>query len=465
MSAQAPQIPPEVAEAPANSSIAANYVVTLRDGELSAASLDAAKMCLVDWVGVCLGARDTPEAEILSRYVSLASGPGSAPLLIGGSGQALMSALINGTLSHCLDYDDTHIPTTLHASGPTWAAVMALGAERGAEELDLLTAFVCGFEVGASLGSRGLGVKLNSSGWHSTGVLGRISAASASAYLLHLKPESIEDALGLAATQASGFTASFGTMAKPFHAGKAAMDGILAAQMAEAGLTASKILLDSPKGMFATIFQDRRTVPDLGQLGKYPEIMQNSLKPYAACQLAHAPIDAARLLREKTDNKSIESITIDVHPLAVEIAGVQNARTPTEGRFSSAYCVALALKGYPIAPGDFTMERLSDPELVNLAARVSLRANPAVERTAAHLEALFTDGTSVRTVVEHAFGSIGNPMNWTHLESKFLSLVEPVLGSAKAAEMFSILQDFERKGSLTRSLTLIGELGRVGSGR
>ena len=441
-----------------NSALAARYVADLRDNELSAASLDAAKMCLVDWVGVCLGARNTPEAQILSRYAAHAAQPGPAPLLIGGSASTAVAAMVNGTLSHCLDYDDTHIPTALHASGPTWAAALALGSERGSNEQELLKGFVCGFEVGASLGSRGIGVRLNESGWHSTAVLGRVAAATTSAFLLGLASDSIENALGLAATQAGGLTASFGTMAKPFHAGKAAMDGVLAAQLANAGLIGSRTLLDDPRGLFGTIFQDRRTVPDLGQLGSYPEIMQNSLKPYAACQLAHAPIDAARMLRDKLGNRGVESITIDVHPLAVEIAGVKEPRTPTAGRFSSAYCVALALKRYPIAPEDFTIERLSMPELIELARRVSLRANPSLSRTAARLEATLADGTSLHAHIEHAFGSVGNPMDWAQLKSKFLSLVEPVFGSG-AAELYAALATFERPGSLACYTRFARDLG------
>lgn len=453
--------PPSSDRAISNSARAADYIVNLRRGDLSPESLDAAKMCLVDWVGVCLGARQTPEAAILSRYAARVPAPGKAPMLTGGSASAPNAALINGSLSHCLDYDDTHIPTALHASGPTWATVLALGAERETGEADLLKAFVCGFEVGASLGSQGVGVKLNESGWHSTAVLGRVSSASAASYLMTLAPEAIEDALGLAATQAGGLTASFGTMAKPFHAGKAAMDGIIAAQLAEAGLVASHALLDSPRGLFGTIFQDRQTIPSLEQLGKYPEIMQNSLKPYAACQLAHAPIDAALLLREKMGNKSVESIVIDVNPLAIEIAAVQNPRTPTEGRFSSAYCVALALKGYPVAPSDFSMERLADRDLMELAARVSLRAAPSVSRTAARLEARLSDGTSVHTNVEHAFGSVGNPLGWMQLESKFMSLVEPLFGAPATTEMYEMLKAFEQKGSFARYQSLVRGLNPI----
>ncbi|MEJ0022999.1 MAG: MmgE/PrpD family protein [Alphaproteobacteria bacterium] len=351
-------------------------------------------------------------------------------------------------------------PPALHGSGPTWAAVFALGVERDASEEDLLKAFVCGFEIGASFGSNGLGVRLNESGWHSTAVLGRIASATAASYLLRLAPDAIESALGLAATQAGGLTASFGTMAKPFHAGKAAVDGITAAQFAAAGLQASKTLFDSPKGLFGTIFQDRSVVPSLASLNTKSELLLNSLKPYAACQLAHAPIDAARLLREKIGNAAVESIKLQVNPLAIEIASVRDARTPTEGRFSTGYCVALAMYGYPVSPADFVPERLADRKLIDLAARVSMEGTNEVSRTAARLEAKLADGSIVKTDVEHAFGSVGNPMDWKQLELKFQSLVEPIYGD-NTATLYDLLANFERAGALKQFVSFANKLAPI----
>ncbi len=186
-------------------------------------------------------------------------------------------------------------------------------------------AFVCGFEVGASLGSQGVGVKLNESGWHSTAVLGRVSSASAAAYLMTLASDAIEDALGLAATQAGpdgffrhhGKTVPRGKGGDGRHHRRAARG-----RRADRVACAARLL----EGPVWHDLQDRQTIPDLNQLGKFPEIMQNSLKPYAACQLAHAPIDAALLLRDKIETSRSRSIVIDVNPLAVEIAAVQNAR-------------------------------------------------------------------------------------------------------------------------------------------
>src|SRR5207302_8049801 len=119
---------------------------------------------------------------------------------------------------------DTYVKAVTHVSAPVWAATLALGEEIGANERDLLAAFVGGFETASRLGS-GLGEAVTARGWHSTGVFGRLGAAAAGAALLRLDAERALHALGAAATQTGGLTGPFGTMAKPFHAGKAAMEG------------------------------------------------------------------------------------------------------------------------------------------------------------------------------------------------------------------------------------------------
>ena len=156
-------------------------------------------------------------------------------MLAGGHAAPVPAALVNGTLAHCLDYDDTHIESILHGSGPTWAAALAAGAQRNASERELLSAFITGFEVGTRVGNGGIGVRLNHSGWHTTCVLGRYSSAAAASALLGLDATQVKHALGIVATQVGGSTASVGTMSKPFHAGKTASDGVLAAELASQG--------------------------------------------------------------------------------------------------------------------------------------------------------------------------------------------------------------------------------------
>ena len=416
------------------------YIAGARDRALPADVLDEARKCLLDWTAVCVGAYDAPEAARLQQVMRTWHSQGQARMLWGGQSSAAVAALINGSLSHCLDYDDTHIPSVIHVSGPLWAALLAVGTARGCAQALLLRAFITGFEVAARIGDQGIGIRLNNSGWHATATLGRLAVAAGVAVLLGLDETQTAHALGLAATQAGGLTASFGTMAKPLHAGKAAMDGILAAELAQAGFEGATGVLDAHSPLLRTLLQDPELILQLAPFDAVWEIRRNSFKPYAACQLTHGAIDAARQARTVVAGRAIARMRVEVNPLAIKIANIRQARTPTEGRFSMGYCVALGLHGHAVTLQDFLPERLREPALQALADRLESVADETVSRTAARLHIELEDGSRITEWVEHAFGSIGNPLGWPELETKFLALVEPVTG--RAAELLRALRAF-----------------------
>jgi 2-methylcitrate dehydratase PrpD len=436
-----------------NADSIARFVVEHRHREYPAAVLDAARQCLVDWFGVCLGALTEPPAIAVHRIVSAWRSQGHARMLAGGHAAPVPAALVNGTLAHCLDYDDTHIESILHGSGPTWAATLAAGAERNASERELLSAFITGFEVGTRVGNGGIGVRLNHSGWHTTCVLGRYSSAAAASALLGLDVLQVKHALGIVATQIGGLTASVGTMSKPFHAGKTASDGVLAAELAAQGFEAAVDLLDSERGLMPTLFQDPSVAVRIADFGRTWEITRNSFKPYAACQLTHASIDCALKLGESIRGAEVVRIRAFVNPLAIKMAGHTNAATANEGKFSLAYTIALGLSGYRARLEDFMAGRLGDGRLRALAARVETIASDAIERTGARVEVTLADGRTLCEETQLAFGSVGHPMGWPDLEEKFLSLAEPVVGN-RASALFGVLRDF-KPGRLREAFDII----------
>jgi 2-methylcitrate dehydratase PrpD len=444
--------------AESQTAIAAHYVATARRRSYPPHVIDEAKKCLVDWTAVCLGAIGAPEAQAVSTVMQQWDSCGQARILSGGTASAAAAAMINGTLSHCLDYDDTHIPSVVHASAPLWAAVLAVSTARQLDEELALKAFITGFELAARIGDNGIGIRLNNSGWHATPTLGRLGVAAAVAVLLDLDEGQVSHALGIAATQAGGLTASFGTMAKPFHVGKTAMDGILAAELAAAGFEGAGQILDGPGGLIGTLLQDPSVKLEMAPFDTGWEILRNSFKPYAACQLTHGAIDAARAARAAVGDRRIENIRAIVNPLAVKIAGLRNASTATEGKFSMGFCIALGLRGHEVTTLDFTAERLNDALLVDIASRVEVVASDAVSRTAAQLEIQFSNGEKIVQTIEHAFGSIGNPMGWQELDNKFMALVSPVVsGEENAKALLDVLRNFEKAGSLARMFLLTGK--------
>jgi 2-methylcitrate dehydratase PrpD len=439
--------------------VVSRYVSGMAAREIDEGVLDEARKCLVDWVAVCLAAQGGEEARILRRVVEGWRAQGQAPLLCGGSTTAGLAALYHGTLSHGLDFDDTHIPSVIHVSGPVWAAVLAAGMARGVDERRMLRSFVTGFEVAARLGDGGVGVRLNQGGWHATPVLGRFGAASAVAAAWGLDEGQVSHALSLCGTQASGMTVSFGTMGKPLHAGKSALDAVLSVELAEAGYRGAEGILDERGRYLATLLQDPAARFAWTPFDAGWEIRRNSFKPYAACQLAHAAITGAHRVRSRIAGRRVVRIDAYVHPLAITIAGVKGARTPTEGKFSTAFCIALALAGHAVATGDFSEARLLDPALQDVASRVEMHAEDGIERTATRLEIELADGEKVVEDVKAAFGSIDAPMDWDALDGKFIALTEPLLGNA-AGELLQLLHRFEERGSAQRLFALARPMSR-----
>jgi 2-methylcitrate dehydratase PrpD len=423
---------------PPNARTIADYVARAPQRTDPQEVIEAARMCLADWLAVSLAARDDPTAAIVERAASRWDKGGRALLLRGGKAGALAAALVNGTLAHCLDYDDTHVASTTHFSGPLWATVMALGADIGASENRLIGAFVTGFEVGARIGD-GIGPAASALGWHGTGIAGRLGATAAAAALLGLDAERAAHALGLAATQVGGLTASFGTMSKPFHVGKSAMDAILSVELAAEGFRAATDLLEPAGGLAAALVQDRSAAIARIDFEGGPEILRNTFKFYAACLLAHPAIDCARALARQADAKHIASCRVEASPLAVQLASRREPATATEAKFSIPFCVALGLSGYPVGIGDFGAGTVRDPELRRLAAAVEIDEVAELPSTAAVLHIVLADGRTMRAA---ASSERDRRVSWDDLARKFVSTAETVLPPDRATALLGALRSF-----------------------
>jgi len=425
-----------------NSRAIAEYIAGSRGRALPDEVLEAARMCLVDWVGVATGAHAEPAGRVVRSAVNRWNAQGRSSLLLGGSSGPAMAALCNGTLAHCLDFDDTYVKANTHTSAPVWAAALAMGEELGASEREMLGAFITGFEVAARVGY-GLGEAVTARGFHATGVFGRIGAAAACAVLMKLGVQQTQHALGAAATQASGLTGSFGTMSKPFHAGKAAMDGVLSAQLAGDGFEAATELLDPGGGLDNAIIQDRAFGITPADFSSF-EILNNSFKPYAACHLTHPAIDAARDIGLALDQlDGVQAIHVAVGALAYQVTGEKSGHplTPLEAKFDLKYCVALALAGRPLSASDFADPLVSEPAIGRAVDRMETASSPALGYASASIEAVFRDGRRQRCDIAVAKGHPGNPMTWSDMRAKFEGLVEPVAGSS-TQDVFEGLKDF-----------------------
>jgi 2-methylcitrate dehydratase PrpD len=441
-----------------NGAVLGAYIAGAEARALPPEIADRARLCLADWLGVALGARDEAAGRIVRETVAGWSSRGRATMLFGPPAAAPMAALANGTLAHCLDFDDTYVRAVTHMSAPVWAATLALGEETAAAENAMLGAFVTGFEVASRIGD-GLGEAVTTRGWHGTGVFGRLGAAAAAAALLRLDAGRALCALGIAATQTSGLVASFGTMAKPFHAGRAAMDGIIAAKLAASGFTAATGLFEPGGGLDNALVQDGGAMLAPVDFAEW-NILANSFKPYAACHLTHPAIDAARALRPKiADPGAILAIRAEISELAMRVTGGKSGlpETPLAGKFDLKYCIALGLHGYDASAADFRDPWHPDPAICATARRVAPEINPEMGFASARLTLDLTNGNRLEKTIPVAKGHPGNPIGWDDMRLKFEALAAPLLG-ARAESLFDLVREFGRGGAVDEIRAILARL-------
>jgi 2-methylcitrate dehydratase PrpD len=387
----------------------------------------AAKRCLIDWLGVVIaGAREEP-TRLLRAALEKAGGtdPRRSPFF---------NALMLGTASHALDYDDTDYINLIHVSSTLFPALFALDTQC-AGGMALLKAVISGFEAEDRIGVY-LGRRLTAQGWHVSGVIGHLGSALATGLMLSLPADRLRHAMAISGTAASGLIAAFGTMSKPLQLGRAAADGLMAALLAREDFTGPEELLEGDPGFGRPFVGEAiRDWSRIGtEWGRPYAILSNSFKPHASCMITHPVIDAAVALHEtmRRENRSaaeIAEVSCEVTRLAPKVAGYRQPKTGLEGKFSVAYCCVSGLLTGRATPDRFVDPVVGSSETRALLSRVTVTPCENVGEQQAIVSVRFTDGQTRRHETRMAKGNPENPLSDAELEGKFLALTEPVLGS------------------------------------
>ena len=437
--------------------VLARYIATAHERVFPPEVLDAARRAFVDYLGVSVGAA-FDEPVLPARAVAAQwNAPGGAVVFLGARTQPAMAAFVNGTMTHAADYDDTHPAGAGHPSGPCWSTALALAMDGGADERDALAAFITGFEVMAKLGggdAPGVGRSLQRRGLHPTSVFGRAGATATACVLLRLDEGQIASALGIAATSTGGLLSSKGTHGKPYHSGKSALDGILAAQLAANGFEGPHHQYELHGGLLDAFIQDREVaVPPLDFETRW-ELLGNGFKPYASCRATHASTQAARSVAERVAGRRVMRIRARVHPNALVTAGIRGPRAPLEAKFSVPFCIAMGLRGFRMTPGDFNDDTMARPDLHDIEQVVELEAVDGQPNYRAYLDIELDGGDHVEAVTDVVTGHPLNPMSPQDMQAKFTGLVEPQVGESAAARLFDIAWHIDERGA-------IAEVGRL----
>jgi 2-methylcitrate dehydratase PrpD len=419
-----------------------------------------ARDCVLDWLGVAIAGSGEPLVAILSRTLA-GTGTGACRLLTRDNRATPWdAALVNGAAGHALDADDTHVALRGHPTAPVLPALLALAELVRCGGAELLAALAAGIETECRLAALA-GPGHYDAGFHATGTLGTFGAAAGCASLLGLDDRRCAHALALAAAHAAGLKAQFGTMAKPYHAGRAAADGLRSALLAAEGFEAA------PAAVAAFVAACHGDALDFDaaarRLGDGPAIGDVVFKHHAACFLAHATIENAAAARSaRILPEDVERLTVQAPGEVLRTCTIAAPTTGLEGKFSLPAAAALGLLGDDTAdPATFTDGRMTDPEVVALRDRVTVveAPGPAGPLTWSALELQLRDARRVRFATDTGRPDRDLDGRERRLAAKFTALVEPVLGSAATAalrEAVRTLPDCDDAGCLIELTNLSG---------
>lgn len=413
------------------------------------------------------GARDTSATKL--RNYARTMGVGNATVI--GSDRKSppqIAALVNGTIGHTAEMDDNFFPGLGHCCTVVFPPLMALGEELGSNLADLVDAFIVGSEVMARVARVVTGVHTDR-GWHGTSTLGAVAAAAGCARLLRLDAEGMNHAIGLSVSMAAGPKAQFGYEAKPLHAGLASQAGLLAARLAEQGLTSNPEIIEAKSG-FAELYgigtQGLQEPAEGAVLAL--ERWGLALKLYPSCGSTHRALDALITLREE---HRFQSDQVQKVLTEVEFVNALNLRypspvSPKQAQFSMPYCIAVALRRGRVVLADFTQAAVDDPETRKLMPLVEMRTMSTESsidpdlRPAHRVTVTLKDGREFQAEVRLAKGTAHNPFNLGDRDAKFADCCAGMLDAEAQRGLLKVLRsglDKVQVGDIMRMLQFSSE--------
>lgn len=419
----------------------ASYVVSSRLDDIPERVRNEGLRSILTWIGCAIGGarHDTVEKTVAALLPFAANSSGT---LLGRVERldVMNAALVNGISSIILDYDASQYKkTNMHPSGPVLPPLIGLSEMRRVTGADLLHAYLLGIEVEGRVGNCVFGSGSNP-GWHVTGAVGPLGAAAGAGKLLGLDAVQMANAFGIAATQAGGLREMYGTMCKSFTPGRAAQNGFLAAILAKQGFDSAKAPIEGDKALARVLMNRDAPREIIANFGREFEVSYNAYKPYACAIVCHAAIDGCqRVLREHGFKPcDVARVELEVAPVALELAGNPEPQTGLASKFSVHHAVALALVYGDVSHHHFTDAIARSEDLVSLRRKVVARSNTALGKAQASVTIGLADGRLLSCFVEHALGSLENPMSDEGLSRKFNQLVEGVLTPAQSERLVEL---------------------------
>ena len=434
-------------------------IAALRWNDLSPEVIHWAHVGILDSVGVTLAGSREPAPLLAASALDLAEGPA----LIWGQARRvgpLDAALINGTSSHALDFDDCNSSLGGHPSVPVLSAQFALADQLGSNGSDFVTAYVAGFETECKL-ALAVNFQHYTKGWHPTATLGTFGAAAACARLMNLDAAQTATALALAASFASGIKANFGTMTKPLHVGQCARNGLIAARLAQECFTANPATVFEHTQGWLDVFNgpgtyDAQRAID-GWANPFDIVVPGiAIKQYPCCGSTHPAIDAMLDIVERHHPQPEEVKLIEgwIHARRLQHTNRADPNSALDAKFSLQYVLCRALADGCVTVPQFEGEAFKDAHIRKLLPRVRVAPYDATmfaesNHFGGRVRVTMNDGTVHEASVEQPLGRpSANPLPMERLRAKFVHCAEAVIDTTAAEPIADQILDIENLGNL-----------------
>ncbi|MTD53310.1 MmgE/PrpD family protein [Amycolatopsis pithecellobii] len=443
----------------------ATFAAELRYENLPPEVIAMAKRCVLDSLGCGIYGSATPWVDAVARTVGLLGQAATAstwgrPL----KADPLGAVMINGTAAQGYELDDCHDQSMSHYGAGVVPAVLAVAEAMGPfDGKQIVTAVVAGYEVGTRVGNT-VSPSAFHRGFHPCGLTSTFASAAAISTLLGLDAGQYVNALGLAGSQAAGLMAAqYGAMAKRFHSGKAAQNGIIAALAAREGLTGVRDVLEAPYGGFCSTYAAEYDLDyAVRELGEHWEILRNGFKQYSSLASSQTTVDALRAIRARAGITAdeVESVLVETTEMVYVHCGwpyVPNGET-IAAQMNLPYTAAVTLIDGTAFIDGYTDDRLADPQILALADRVKVVVAPDLdalgkdEMRAVRVTLTTKSGQEHTENVVYRSGHWKNPLSDEDIAAKFRNLATRVITSEAADEIQRVVLDLDNQSDPVATL-------------
>lgn len=443
----------------------ADWVVAARKHPLPPEVGHHSRRVLLDYLAAAFSGSRSDSAVLVRDYLEASEAPGAIQVL--GTGvrlSAAQAALATGTAAHGLEVDDGYTPGAYHPGAPVISAALAAAEQHGSTLDELLTAIALGFEVSCRLAGAGHPTTWRR-GLHNTPLAGVFGAAVAVTTLLDADEQQTIDAFGLAGSHAGGLFEFLGSGAevKRLHAGKAARDGLVCAELAIRGLSGPATVLEGAKGYGAVFVDGELDEAHLADdLGNTWRMLRTYVKPYPCCRHLHGPIDAVlELVAEHgVRAEDVRAVEVGTYPVAVG-HGFHEVDDFIDAQMSIPYAVAVTLTHGTPGLEHFGDEMRRDPRVRALADTVSVHEDPDCTRDYPAMRParvrLVTANGELETRIDQPWGEPDRPVDDDALVAKLHRLVDPICGAAAVDEIAT--EVWNGSGSLAPLLAVLARAG------